>query len=52
MTNQEKFEEIVKPLIKFLAENHHPHTTCIVTATEAEILEGLMVTKTDEFLVD
>lgn len=49
---QEKFEEAARPLIKYLAENHHPHTTCIVTNTDAEILEGIKCIKTDEYLKD
>ena len=47
-----KFQELVKPLIKYLAEDFHPHTTLIITATSAEIVEGCMATQTEEFLVD
>jgi hypothetical protein len=47
-----KFEELVKPLIKYMAENHHPHTTLIIDSTHAELLEGLVVISTDEFLID
>lgn len=32
------------PLIKYLAENHHPHVTAIVTGIGAEILEGIKST--------
>ncbi|WP_223497871.1 hypothetical protein [Serratia sp. JSRIV001] len=35
------FEEAAKPLIKWLAENVHPHHTVIVTSTNAELLEGI-----------
>lgn len=35
------FNEAVRPLIKWLAENHHPHTTIILTSTGAELVEGL-----------
>lgn len=38
------FKEVVKPLMIMLAENHHPHTTAIVTCTNAEILEGVKST--------
>ena len=38
------FTEIVKPLIKYMAENYHPHTTLIITSTNAELLEGKMST--------
>ena len=47
-----KFEEAALPLIKYLAENHHPHTTVIVTSTHAELLEGKFVVKTEDYLVD
>ncbi|OKP31710.1 hypothetical protein BSQ40_00355 [Serratia fonticola] len=46
------FEEAAKPLIKWLAENVHPHHTVIVTSTNAELLEGSMSFPTDEFLKD
>jgi hypothetical protein len=41
------FEEAAKPLIKWLAENVHPHHTVIVTSTNAELSFP-----TDEFLKD
>jgi hypothetical protein len=42
MNEQERnsFEEAARPLIKWMAENVHPHHTAIVTATGAELLEG------------
>ena len=46
------FEEAAKPLIKWLAENIHPHHTVIVTSTNADLLEGSMSFPTDEFLKD
>ena len=47
-----EFGELVKPVLKYLAENHHPHTTIIITATSAEIVEGLFAFNTEEFIVD
>lgn len=44
--------EAAKPLIKYLAENHHPHVTAIVTATEVQLVEELATRYTEEFLVD
>ena len=35
------FEEAARPLIKYLAENYHPHVTAIITGTSGELLEGL-----------
>jgi hypothetical protein len=55
MTQEEQkqaFIESAKPLIKYLAENHHPHTHVIVTATGAELSEGIIHTgEITEFLV-
>lgn len=42
-----------KPLIKYLAENHHPHVKVIVTNNNAELLEGLTTTgEINEFIKD
>ncbi|ELY2818884.1 hypothetical protein SMC58_002778 [Cronobacter dublinensis] len=46
------FEEAARPLIKWLAENANPHSSVIVTSTDAELLTGEMVVKTDEYLKD
>ena len=42
--------EAAKPLIKWLNENCHPHTKAIVNSTTVEVLEGVMMQKTEEFL--
>lgn len=52
MSEQERFEAAARPLIKYLAENHHPHTTVIIDSTRAELLEGQAVIKTEEYLRD
>ena len=49
---KQTFEEAVKPLMKWLCENTHPHTTAIVTGNVAELVEGLEAVKTNEFIVD
>ena len=41
------FLEASKPLMKYVAENHHPHTKVIVTNNNSELLEG--ITSTGEF---
>lgn len=47
------FLEASKPLIKYLAENHHPHTIASVTANGVELLEGCMSHQNiNEYLVD
>lgn len=45
-----QFEEAAKPLMKFLAENFHPHVKVIVENNTAEILEGSATVKCDEFI--
>lgn len=54
MIGQNKeFTELVKPLIKFLCDNYHPHVTIIVTPTGAELMEWLKSTwQITEFLRD
>jgi len=49
---QQSFEEVTRPLIKWLAENVHPHHSVIVTSTHAELLEGQQVISTEEYLKD
>ncbi|WNJ77793.1 hypothetical protein RJE46_14245 [Cedecea neteri] len=46
------FEEVARPLIKWLAENVHPHHSVIVTSTHAELLQGEQAVSTDEYLRD
>ena len=38
------FEEVVRPVIKWLNENHHPHVTVIITPTDAQLFEGIQST--------
>jgi hypothetical protein len=47
-----EFEEIVRPVIKYMAEKHHPHTTLIIDALHAELVEGVMVLSTKDYLID
>lgn len=46
------FERAVKPVMKYLAENHHPHTKIIIDSNIAELVEGIKTVVTDEFIVD
>ena len=39
-----EFEEVARPLIKFLNDNCHPHVSVIITTTSAELLEGVCST--------
>lgn len=54
MTEQKRkeFEEIVKPVIKWIAENSHPHTKIIIDSNSAEIMEGIAAFTTNEYLID
>ncbi|MEQ9887622.1 hypothetical protein ABRP55_13835 [Pectobacterium zantedeschiae] len=48
----EGFALVIKPVIKYLAENHHPHTHIVVTSTNAELSEGFQCIETTEYLRD
>jgi hypothetical protein len=48
----ESFEAVARPVIKWMAENCHPHTAMIVDAIHAELLEADMVINTHDYLVD
>jgi hypothetical protein len=46
MTDEQRrtFNETVRPLIKWLNDNCHPHHVIVVTPTSAELLEGQIST--------
>ena len=46
------FEQASEPMMKFLAENHHPHTMAQIESNRAILWEGLNTHHNDEFLVD
>lgn len=39
-----EFEDVTRPVIKYLCDNYHPHVTVVITPTSAELLEGKMST--------
>lgn len=47
-----EFRELVEPVIKWMAENVHPHHTLIITSFEAELLEGQRTHTTTKFIKD
>ena len=49
---QQKFEEAVRPLMKYLAENHDPHTSVYVTASETALSQSQHCLSTNEYIVD
>jgi hypothetical protein len=54
LTEEQKkqFEEKVRPLIKWVAENFHPHVKIILESDRAEILEGSASIVTDDYIPD
>jgi hypothetical protein len=46
------FQEAVKPLIKWLCDNKNPHTYVMVSNEGAEIVEGIHLFLTKEFIND
>ncbi|HFF0357519.1 TPA: hypothetical protein ACGA65_001034 [Klebsiella quasipneumoniae] len=46
------FEDVVKPVIKWLNENANPHTSVIIDATSAQLLTGEIGIHTEEFIKD
>lgn len=47
-----EFEEAAKPLMKFLAENFHPHVMVIVDSVSAEFHEGKATVQCTDFIKD
>ena len=47
-----EFEEAVEVVIKYMAENHHPHTQIVIDSTSAQVFESIKVHATEEYLVD
>ena len=45
MSKNEQLKELAKPLVEFIKENYHPHTTIIIDVQHAEVLEGVAVAK-------
>jgi len=46
------FEEAARPLMKWLALHMHPHATVIVENNSAQLVEGVVCYRTDEFIPD
>ena len=49
-TSNTQFEELVRPLIQFINDKHHPHTAIVITSTTAEILEGVEAISTNDYV--
>jgi len=44
--------DAARPLLKWINENCHPHHTILVTTTTVEVVEGIALESTNEFLRD
>jgi len=49
---KETFESATRPLMKYLGENHHPHTSAYIRNDLAELLEGQEVFGTKDYILD
>ena len=47
---RDKFEQLSRPLIKFLNDYTHPHARIIISTDSAELVEGLAVFTTTEYI--
>ncbi|KHS76990.1 hypothetical protein QT13_01745 [Pectobacterium brasiliense] len=45
-----QFEILARPLIRYIAENHHPHTHIIIDSQHAELSEGVQSIQTGEYI--
>lgn len=48
----EKFEKAAEPMIKYLAENHHPHMQVLIDSTSAILLEQERMYTNSSYVVD
>jgi hypothetical protein len=48
----DQFGDIVRPVIKWLAENANPHAKVIIDSTSAELVSGERSVNTEEYLRD
>jgi hypothetical protein len=46
------FEEVVKPVIKWLNDHSHPNAKIIIECDKAELVEGQQTVVTNEFIKD
>lgn len=50
--DNEELKSSVEAVMKYLAENHHPHTKVIIDSDSAELVEGLATHRTEKFIKD
>lgn len=47
-----EFNELARPLIKWLNDNYHPHAVAIIAVDSAAVMEGHISFSTDDFIKD
>jgi hypothetical protein len=50
--SSKEFEELVKPLVKYLCENHNEHASIVVMPSGAELVQGKISVEITEFIKD
>ena len=51
-TQYDEMLETAKPLMKWLADNFHPHCSARVDDSSCELVEGIATVRTTEFIRD
>lgn len=46
------FEEVTEPLIKWMAENQHPHTTAQIDSISAQLWESKQSHRNEDYILD
>jgi hypothetical protein len=49
---REEFDKLVKPMVKWLNENCHPHVKVIIEGDRAELVEGVCSSIILDFIRD
>lgn len=49
---RKSFEDVVKPVMKWLNDNCHPHMIAVIDPTNAQLFEGQISVNTFEFVKD
>lgn len=49
---RDEFEQLARPLMKWINDNFHPHASIIVTNDRAEVVEGFVAFTTNEYVPD
>jgi hypothetical protein len=47
-----EFNDVVRPVMKWISDNCHPHTHIVIDSINAELSEGVAAIHTEEYLHD